>query len=121
MSRAAAAEPCVFVVFGGTGDLMRRKLLPALFELAEDKLLPPDTRILGVARDRTMTDALFRDWAQQALVDAGFAGKRKIAQWCRERLHFQPVAAADAAEYQALGRRIDEIEATAHLPPNRVF
>ena len=49
--KTAKAEPCIFVIFGGTGDLMRRKLLPALYNLAEEKLLPPGFQILGVARD----------------------------------------------------------------------
>ena len=61
------AEPCVFVVFGATGDLMRRKLLPALYQLADRKLCPKPCRILGVARDQALTDSVFRKWGQEAL------------------------------------------------------
>ena len=43
-------EPFDMVVFGGRGDLARRKLLPALYELDRDNRLPPDGRIIAVSR-----------------------------------------------------------------------
>ncbi|MCE5255754.1 MAG: hypothetical protein LLF89_02780, partial [Spirochaetaceae bacterium] len=43
-------EPAIFVVFGATGDLARRKIFPALFDLFEGKILPEATRIIGFAR-----------------------------------------------------------------------
>ena len=43
------ADPCVFVIFGASGDLTRSKLLPAIFNLAEDGHLPEEFAILGVA------------------------------------------------------------------------
>ena len=67
---------CVFVMLGGTGDLMRRKLLPALFYLADNKLLPGRYAILGVARDPDLTDAQFRRWARNSLADAGLTGRK---------------------------------------------
>ena len=56
------AEPCVLVIFGATGDLTGRKLIPALFTLAARGCLAPDFRILGIGR-RAMSDTAFR--AQQ--------------------------------------------------------
>ena len=44
------ADPCVLVIFGASGDLTRRKLLPTIYNLAEDALLPQEFTILGVAR-----------------------------------------------------------------------
>ena len=111
------AEPCVFVVFGATGDLMRRKLLPALFELSERKMSPGQGRILGVARDRTLTDDAFREWAHQALLDAGVSPKKNVARWCRECLGYQAVATGDAEEYKALEARIVAIESAARHRP----
>ena len=63
-------EPHLFVVFGGTGDLMRRKLLPALARLNDLGFLGGDFKILGVSR-RTMDDGAFREWARGALAEAG--------------------------------------------------
>ena len=60
-------EPCLFVIIGATGDLARRKLFPALFQLMEDGLLSSRCRILGVARDDRMNDERFRALARSAL------------------------------------------------------
>ena len=50
MPTATAVEPCDFVIFGGTGDLAVRKLLPALYLRDRDGQLTADTRIIAVAR-----------------------------------------------------------------------
>ena len=60
--------PCDFTVFGATGDLALRKLLPALYEQERRRLLPAATRIIGVSRSR-LDDAGFRDLVTQALFD----------------------------------------------------
>ena len=60
-------DPCLFVIIGATGDLARRKLFPALFQLMEEGLLSPRCRILGVTRDDKMTDERFRAIGRAAL------------------------------------------------------
>ena len=55
-----------FVIFGATGDLTLRKLLPALFHRFRDGQVPPDSRIIGVARSR-LDDAAYRVRAADAL------------------------------------------------------
>ncbi|MGI4955122.1 MAG: glucose-6-phosphate dehydrogenase, partial [Janthinobacterium lividum] len=55
-----------FIIFGATGDLTLRKLLPALFHRFRDGQIPPDSRIIGVARSR-LDDAAYRDRAAEAL------------------------------------------------------
>ena len=54
------------VIFGATGDLTQRKLLPALYNLALERLLPPHSRVVGVAR-RPKTDEQFREQALDAV------------------------------------------------------
>jgi glucose-6-phosphate 1-dehydrogenase len=115
------AEPCIFVIFGATGDLMRRKLLPALYNLAEEKLLPPGFQILGVARDTSIGDAQFRKLGRGALSDAGFTGAGKLARWCDACMHYQPLPQGNAEDYAALGARIEAIEHSHHLRGNRVM
>jgi glucose-6-phosphate 1-dehydrogenase len=51
------AEPATFVIFGGAGDLAHRKLLPALYNLYLDGLLPPRTAIVGVGRPPQAAEA----------------------------------------------------------------
>src|SRR5262249_30470205 len=61
-------EPCVIVIFGATGDLTHRKLLPALYNLARDGLLPHETSVVGVAR-RPKSDDDFRKEAYKSVND----------------------------------------------------
>jgi glucose-6-phosphate 1-dehydrogenase len=61
-----AVDPCSFVIFGASGDLTARKLIPAFYHLHKDKLMPADFRIIGFAR-REKTDASWRDELRQAL------------------------------------------------------
>ena len=68
------ADPCTIVIFGAHGDLTKRKLLPAIYQLAKDKLLPDGCDILGTARE-PMDDDDFR-----ALMDG--AGAFVYAGWC---------------------------------------
>src|SRR5918997_1022652 len=66
--RVIPVEPFDYVVFGGTGDLARRKLLPALFHRLKDGQIPDDSRIIATSR-RQMSDDAFRAWAREALTD----------------------------------------------------
>jgi len=59
-------EPCTIVIFGASGDLTARKLIPALYHLCKDKLMPPTFRIVGFAR-REKTDASWRQELRAAL------------------------------------------------------
>ena len=54
-----AVDPCSIVIFGASGDLTSRKLIPALYHLAKDSQMPPDYRIIGFAR-REKTDESWR-------------------------------------------------------------
>ena len=66
-SRVITVEPFDFVAFGGTGDLVRRKLLPGLFHRDRVGQIPPQTRIIGVARS-TLDDAAWRTLAREAIL-----------------------------------------------------
>src|ERR1700685_3058167 len=61
-----AVEPCSIVIFGASGDLTARKLIPALYHLYKDKQMPPDFRVIGFAR-REKTDESWRTELRQAL------------------------------------------------------
>ena len=60
------ANPCVMVIFGAAGDLTKRKLIPALYNLAKEGLLSPDFAVIGVAR-REMGTEEFREKIGQVL------------------------------------------------------
>lgn len=68
VSRVITVDPFDFVAFGGTGDLVRRKLLPGLYHRDRDGQIPPETRIIGLARGKMSTKA-WRDMAREAIAD----------------------------------------------------
>jgi glucose-6-phosphate 1-dehydrogenase len=91
-SRIIAVEPFVLIVFGGSGDLAYRKLLPALYQRDRDGQLPARARIIGVSR-REMSDEAYRAATRDALAEHVPASDRKDAEVERflERLSFVAV------------------------------
>jgi len=96
----ATIEPHLFVILGATGDLARRKLLPAAYRLSREGAISDGFRILGVARDRDMDDASYRAWAREALAEAGVPTE-KLGEWCDGCLLYEPVE--DGGGYETLG------------------
>src|SRR5919108_2257011 len=68
LRKRRAPEPCALTIFGASGDLTQRKLIPALYALAVRNLLPPSFGVVGVARTQ-MSDDEFREKMRQAIVD----------------------------------------------------
>src|SRR5918992_197016 len=68
LRKRRAAEPCVLTIFGASGDLTQRKLIPALYALAVRSLLPAQFGVVGVART-PMNDEEFRERMRQAVLD----------------------------------------------------
>src|SRR5256885_10305382 len=82
------AEPCVMVIFGATGDLTKRKLLPALYNLAKDDFLPHKFAIIGVGRQE-MTSEDFRKEALGDLKEFIKDGPDdKLLTWFEERTYY---------------------------------
>lgn len=113
-------EPHLFVILGATGDLNRRKLLPALFHLMREGHVGPESRIVGAARSTDKDDAAFRDWARGALREAGIPGE-DLNVWCDRCLHYVGLGEDPETGYRRLGERIGELERDGDLPGNRVF
>lgn len=115
-----APEPVLFVVFGATGDLMQRKMLPALLHLAQQGRFPDGSTILGVAR-RPSTDAAFQATASAALKAASAGTPEEISAFCARLLRYHALDGEASAGYAALRQRLEQIESSGHLPGNRVF
>lgn len=112
-------DPSVFVIFGGTGDLSRRKLLPALGRLAVAGSIGPKNHVLALSRKRDHDDATFRLLAHECMRAAGMSGAEADVL-VKERLHFHAVGEA-AEEFHSLRERIEGIEAMHGLPANRAY
>jgi glucose-6-phosphate 1-dehydrogenase len=97
------------LMFGATGDLARRMLLPSLYGLDSDGLLPSDLRIIGTARTE-LDDADFRERAEAALreyLPADFYSEG-IAERFLSRLHYVPLDITDAAGFRRLADTIGD-------------
>ncbi len=113
------ADPSIFVLFGGTGDLARRKLLPSIARLALADQLGSRFHILGVAR-QGLDDEGYRTLARDSLAKAGIP-KEGIARLCDTQIHFQSIGAGKAEDFRALGARLEALQKKFDLPPNRAF
>jgi glucose-6-phosphate 1-dehydrogenase len=111
-------DPNVFVVFGATGDLSRRKILPALYQLHAQGFTKRGCVVLGVTRDDEIHDDQFR----QIAVDAVRAAAPKcdvaaVEAWANEYVYFQDVD----DDYAPLVARLEALEAEHLIPQNRSF
>ncbi len=115
------APPCALVIFGAAGDLTRRLLLPALYNLRRSKLLPDDFAIIGVARtDRN--DETFRREVEADLRE--FATEQVAAsdsRWFAERTYYLQGDFDDPATYARLTQRLTEVGAAHRTDGNCLF
>lgn len=118
-SSVANVESHLFVAFGATGDLMQRKLLPALYRIGHERGAEHRFLVLGVARSADMDDEGFRRQARQAL--DRFAPDAKGEGWCEDCLHYQPLVEGEIGAYEGLRARVEALEKEHGLPGNRLF
>ena len=103
-------DPCVMVIFGATGDLTKRMLLPALCNLAAVNLLPRQFAIVGYAHANN-TDDSFRDQlTQDVKALATNPIDPHVWDWFRERIHYVQGEFSDPAGYQRLAAKLAEVE-----------
>jgi len=109
------------VIFGATGDLTHRKLVPALYNLGVDGELPPGVKILGFAR-RDKSDEEFRGGLEDLNRKVSRSGHDE-AQWEHfvDQIHYHRSEFTDPEGYQRLARRLDEIDRERGGKGNRLF
>jgi len=113
------AGPCVFVLFGASGDLTKRKLVPALFNLVRAKLLPDDFAVMGVSVD-DLSEEAFRTQVSEFLPAAPDGGTEPL-KWLRERLFYHKGDFGDPATFANLLERLGEIDVERHTEGNYLF
>ncbi|HEX6122671.1 MAG TPA: glucose-6-phosphate dehydrogenase, partial [Ktedonobacterales bacterium] len=115
-------QPCVLVIFGATGDLTHRKLLPALYNLAIEQPLPPQFTVVGVAR-RPFTDEQFRQQAFESI--STFSRRRPInpSVWetFSKGLYYCQSQFDDPLGYLRLRQRLEQLDKERGTQGNRIF
>src|SRR6185369_2593919 len=114
-------EPCALVIFGVTGDLARKKLIPAVYDLANRGLLPPSFAVLGFAR-RDWGDGDFEDLARKAAQNgARTAWREEVWSRLAGNIKFVPGSFEDDAAFDHLAQTLDDLHDEAGIPGNAAF
>jgi glucose-6-phosphate 1-dehydrogenase len=116
------AEPCIVVIFGATGDLTKRKLVPALYRLVQERLVPAEFAIVGAARTE-MTSEEFRANMKDAIIQFSEAKSVDEEVWesFAQGLHYLKVDIGTSEDYGKLSAKLDEIDGERGTQGNRVF
>jgi glucose-6-phosphate 1-dehydrogenase len=112
-------EPSINIIFGGTGDLARRKLLPALARVIKEAKLDAACRTVAVAIEDLDEDA-YRGLVRDALGAAGISAE-DAALLAGDQLHYHCIGQGTPADFAALATRLANLERQHGLPGNRAF
>lgn len=108
--------PYLFIIIGGTGDLARRKLLPAICRLWEKNL--SEFYLIGSGSGKKHNDATYRDFVARSLEEEGVdTGHIESLDW----VYYQSVGTGSLEEFKSFSDRILQLEKDLNLPGNRVF
>ncbi|TMD74799.1 MAG: hypothetical protein E6I82_06050 [Chloroflexi bacterium] len=116
------ADPAVMVIFGGTGDLSGRKLLPALYNLAKQRSLPAGFAVVGTGRD-DLTDQAFRKQASDKIHQ--FSRTQpiddRVLSALLDSLSFVKVDFSKLDDFKVLATKLQALDDTRLVPGNRIF
>src|SRR4029079_6921249 len=118
---AEKAPPCVVVIFGATGDLTKRKLVPALLNLVASGLLPDEVAVVGMGRTEMSTEQ-FRDHMREDL--SHFATGKvdpELAEWLLGRIYYTPGNFTASASYERRERHIQKAEEEKGTGGSRIY
>ena len=122
MKSANKAAPTIAVIFGGTGDLTKRKLVPAFYHLFLDKWLPQQFAVIGLGRT-PFNDANYRDRLEEGLREFSRSGEPIDEKWDQfsNSLYYLQSDVNNPASYQELAAKIQAIEAEWGTRANHLF
>ncbi len=113
--------PTTLTIFGATGDLAHRKLLPAIYNLAHEGALPERFNLIGAAR-RDMPEDEFREQARNSIRDySRRVPDEPVLDKLVERLHYVACPFDDPGGYERVRATIEQLDAEGDAPLNRVY
>jgi glucose-6-phosphate 1-dehydrogenase len=102
-------DPCVMVIFGAAGDLTRRKLIPALYNLAKAQLLSREFAVVGLARAAMSTDDFRKKISDSIKQFASEPIDPDLWEWFARRLYYVAADFGDANAYQTLNDTLQKV------------
>jgi len=122
VSYGGATDPCTVILFGASGDLAKRKVIPAMYDLAVHDSLGERYAIIGFART-AMSDDSFRATVGEAAKGISEVGPIDPAKWdaFASNLHYHAGDYSDSQAYANLAKRLTELESEKNLGGNRLF
>src|ERR1700737_1794354 len=116
------SEPVTVVLFGASGDLAKRKVIPAMYDLAIHNSLGPRYAIVGFART-AMSDEAFRSTTAEAAKSISEVGPIDPKKWSEfaSNLYYQAGEYGNAEDFKKLAKRLDELSVQKELGGNRLF
>ena len=122
LSSARRAPPCAMVIFGATGDLTHRKLVPALLGLSQDGLLPPSFTVIGLARRPKSDDEWRQELLEQARTHARSTNNVDEAfSRLADAMFYHQSTFEDVKGYERLAQRLAECDKQRGTKGNRLF
>ncbi|MFN3361276.1 MAG: glucose-6-phosphate dehydrogenase [Pseudanabaenaceae cyanobacterium] len=121
LTQERTPEPLILVIFGASGDLTARKLVPAIYHLRQQRRLPPEITIVGVAR-RDWSHDYFREQMRQGVETYGQGiGAEAVWQDFAQGLYYCAADMDDPAGYTKLNKLLTELDEIRGTRGNRVF
>src|SRR5499427_2111260 len=121
LSTRPVPQPCAIVIFGATGDLTHRKLIPALYNLAADGDLPAAVAIIGFARRKKSDDEFRKDLEEATRKFSRQAVRDEIWKTFAQSIFYHQSEFDDEPGYKSLATRLDEIDKNHGTRGNRLF
>lgn len=122
MKTGKKATPTIIVIFGGTGDLAKRKLIPAFYNLFLDGWMPEKFAIIGLGRT-DLDDEQYNDHLHEGLVEFSRKGKPDNAEWAnfKKSISYFKSNINNIEDYSILAEKLDKIDAEWGIRANRLF
>ena len=121
LSTRAVPQPCALVIFGATGDLAHRKLIPALYNLAAAGELPPAVTVIGFARRPKKDDEFHNELAETTKQFSRQPVRDEIWKTFAQSLFYHQSEFEDQEGYQSLAKRLEKVDKERGTRSNRLF
>jgi glucose-6-phosphate 1-dehydrogenase len=115
-------DPTIIIIFGGSGDLAKRKLLPAFYNLCLDGWMPETFAIIGLGLE-PFSDAQYHDLIEEGLTQFSRKGKPAGESWeaFKSRISYIPSNMNEEATYSSLAAKVDALDKQWGLRADRLF